>query len=533
MSSSDRLSAGGALRKKSILFASSVIILAGLSSPSLAQIDLDPRHVDLDPRHLEKKAEQAGHDAIARAGQAGHDAIAGVGQAGHDAIAAGGNAVHQVIGDTATTVQKAGNDTITTVQKAGSDTLATYTKGWRDTAANGQKTFQDVVDADKATVRFFGRQLDAHGQSLRNARARLYDGKLVDAAWGLGTEHAQATEDNFFKATQESSLINQAGAAAASYYGGPAGAAAYAAWQTYKTTGDANLAIRAGIISGLQSEAGGAVNSMPTGTAGQVIEKSIAAGAIGGLAVAASGGDETAVKNGFIKSGGAVLVQSGDEHLKAYSPEAHDALEAAHCISAESVSCLANTRYARDAKNKILLDANGQPRIDTSAFDASKFSGPLTSPQVPPDIAQKIGALREISKIPNTQAVPILNNQWVVTWNFSPKKAASYGTPQVVLTYVGKSPPFKYQATYSKPKKPGAPPATPSLGGALYICHAPGGVNRPITVQAHGEGCVAIYHREAGQQTVWHSDHNPSECRSHIPAFVSSLRAKGLSCSTP
>ena len=56
--------------------------------------------------------------------------------------------------------------------------------------------------------------------------------------------------------------------------------------------------------------------------------------------MAAAGGDEQAIKDGFLKSAGAVLVQGGSDKLKAYSPKAKDAYETVQCISARDVDCV-------------------------------------------------------------------------------------------------------------------------------------------------------------------------------------------------
>ncbi len=135
--------------------------------------------------------------------------------------------------------------------------------------------------------------------------------KSVDAMWGLGTEPAKSGEANFFKATQESKVVNAAAAIAATAYGGPAGAAAYAAWSTYRQTGNADMALRAGLLAAVTSEVGSAVAQMPAGTTGEIIKKAAMAGAAGGISVAAAGGDEQAIKDGFLKSAGNVLIQGG------------------------------------------------------------------------------------------------------------------------------------------------------------------------------------------------------------------------------
>jgi hypothetical protein len=100
------------------------------------------------------------------------------------------------------------------------------------------------------------------------AEKRLREGKVVDSMWGLATEPLQSSEENFAKATQESEVINAAAGTAAAVYGGPAGAAAYAAWSTYRRTGNADIALRAGILAAVTSQMGTSVAKSDKGTQG-------------------------------------------------------------------------------------------------------------------------------------------------------------------------------------------------------------------------------------------------------------------------
>ncbi|MGO7979583.1 hypothetical protein ACC691_16915 [Rhizobium johnstonii] len=367
-------------------------------------------------------------------------------------------------GDTITTMQKAGDDTVKAVRKAGADAVettnkaaadatATYTKAWRDVGEQTKRSFKDAVDAGKAAANFAKNQAEAHANDLERARKRVQDGKVVDSMWGLATEPAKSTEQNFAKATQESEVLNTAAATAAAAYGGPAGAAAYAAWSTYRRTGDADMALRAGILAGATSQLGGKVGKMPTGTAGEVLKKTAMAGAAGGIAVAAAGGDEQAIKDGFLKSAGAVLVQGGTERLNAYSPAAADAYKTVQCISARDVDCLSNTTWAKDAKGKILYDKDGKPRIDTTALDPKQYVGEWTSIDPKSVQARKDEFIANTSKLPGMEAIPIMKNEWVLTWDIQMGQRVPHGRPTVVLTYVGKDPPFISKVVYSGPAK--------------------------------------------------------------------------------
>src|SRR5260370_22269699 len=70
------------------------------------------------------------------------------------------------------------------------------------------------------------------------------------------------------------------------------------------------MAIRVGLITGATSAGFNAAGKLPIDTTAQIAQKAIVTGAIGGLAVAAAGGDHDAVRDGFLLSGGMVLIQT-------------------------------------------------------------------------------------------------------------------------------------------------------------------------------------------------------------------------------
>jgi outer membrane protein OmpA-like peptidoglycan-associated protein len=402
-----------------------------------------------DGEGTKETVEKAGNDIIRTVENANHDVLTTLQQAG---------------GDTIVSFKKASDDTLTTVQRAGTDVVATYEKGWRDTAEQTRRSFNDVVDAVKAVARFTEAQAKGQVTALSNAERRAREGKVIDALWGAAVEPAQSSEKNFANAVQESAVLNAAAQAAAAAYGGPAGAAAYAAWYTYRATGDANLALKAGAFSIVTSYAGGSVANMPAGTAGEVLagevlRKAAVTAAVAGIAVAAAGGDEKAVKDAVLTSGGAVLVQGASDQLTAYSPNAENAVQTVQCISARDVDCLSNTTYVRDAEGKLLYDSDGQPRIDTTKLDPKQYVGQWTG--IDPNSAEgkKNQIVSGISMIPQTQSIPIGHNDWVVTWTLGNDKTLEYNRPAVVLTNVGPTPAFYSTVKYEDVSKPDATPA--------------------------------------------------------------------------
>jgi hypothetical protein len=233
-----------------------------------------------------------------------------------------GKTLEKAAHDTGHTVEKAAHDTGHTVEKAAHDTGHTVEKAAHDTGKSIEKAVQDTGKAGESVFRFGVREIKGIGTSAKDARKRLKEGKFVDALWHFATDPLKHAEENAGKAAQESNLVRIAGQIAASAYGGPGGAAAYAAWLTYNQTKDVGLSLRVGAITGAAAYGTAAVGQIPNAKASVIAEKTIMAGAIGGVAVAAAGGDKQAIQEGFLKAGGAVLVQS------VYERETHHELDA-------------------------------------------------------------------------------------------------------------------------------------------------------------------------------------------------------------
>ncbi len=134
--------------------------------------------------------------------------------------------------------------------KAVEDAINSADKSVSDTAKTLVKAADDIVDAGAAVVRFSERELRAYPDMLSGAEKRFREGKVVDAIWHLGTDRARATEENAGRLVQENEIVAVAVQAAAGFYGGPAGAAAFAAWKAYHLSGgNVDLAIKAGVLA--------------------------------------------------------------------------------------------------------------------------------------------------------------------------------------------------------------------------------------------------------------------------------------------
>ncbi|MBL7882580.1 MAG: hypothetical protein JNL69_00815 [Bacteroidia bacterium] len=201
-------------------------------------------------------------------------------------------------------------------EKFGQNLSKNLEKGIHDIGKQLEKDVQNAGMAIEVSVNFIGDQAEAYGKSLSNAEKRIREGKIIDAIWHLYTDPIKYGDENLAKAVQKSSLLNNIASSVCTIYGGPGGAAAYAAWYTYKVTNDLSLALKTGLITGLTSYYTKEIN----GTEGLVLpkeelfKKALATSAIGAAAIAASGGDEKAILEGFLK--GVALSVASNEYKK-------------------------------------------------------------------------------------------------------------------------------------------------------------------------------------------------------------------------
>jgi hypothetical protein len=367
---------------------------------------------------------------------------------GRKAIDDAGKTGQKAIDDTVRAGEKAGQDTVNAGKKAVSDTvnsgkeaidhiLSNAQKAVDDVVWNAVKGANDIVDAGKAAGRYVEHQARGAKESLSDAERRVREGKIVDAAWHLWTDHYKNQEEGAAKAAQESELINAAGTAAASFYGGPAGAAAYAAWYTYRATNDLEMALRVGVITGVTSAGYANAAAMPTGSIGEVAKKAIVTGAMGGVAVAAGGGDDAAVRDAFLKSGGMVVVQSRQSYVTKKYVDPAVARTDAYCMSAIGYKCsIVLPKLQRDAQGNVVVDENGR----------AKFDGSVSLPERAQigSWQQKVEAAGQDAKkkVPGVDQIFTKDSQWAISWDKNAFTNKSASTPAVVFTYTGPGSPF-------------------------------------------------------------------------------------------
>ena len=348
--------------------------------------------------------------------------------------------------DTGKALDKATQDSGKAIEKATQDIGKTAEKALHDTGKTAEKAGQDVVVAGRAIGEFVQNQIRGYGDSLSDAEKRVREGKIVGAIWHASTDDFKHTDQNAAKAAQESVILRTVGQVAATAYGGPGGAAAFAAWYTYHQTGDAELALRIGLITGAASAGFSAAGQLPSGTATQLAQKVIVTGAIGGLAVAAAGGDEAAVRDGFLLSGGMVLVQEGYQKATHHDLDARASKGGPYCMATVGAKCSPDvSAYERDANGNILYDEKGDPKVDVTKTDprrthvgtwAKAGDAPIVG------VNEQSGTMIAVSKVPGMNAMSVFHDQWSVSWDMDAFTRVVTIVPAVVLTYTGTGAPY-------------------------------------------------------------------------------------------
>jgi hypothetical protein len=405
--------------------------------------------IELNPVKVIQNVVREGTKAVQDVGKTGEKAVQDVGKTGEKAV--------QDVGKTG---EKAVQDIGKTGEKAVQDVGKTGEKALQDVGKTGEKAVQDVGAAGQTIGRFVERELRGVGDSLSNFERRIRDGKVVDAIWHLGTDQVKHTEANAAKSVQESNILNAVAQVAATAYGGPGGAAAYAAWYTYRATGDAEMAIRVALITGATSAGFNAAGKLPVNTASQITQKTIVTGAIGGLAVAAAGGDADAVRDGFLLSGGMVLIQTGYQKVTDHQIDGRASRGEAYCMATVGAECSPpQGAYIRDAQGNIRFDKGGNPLVDVTKTDplrphVGKWAKANETPLI--GTGERSASMTAVSRIPGTNAMALFHDQWAVSWDMNAFTSVTTIVPAVVLTYTGTGAPFfnrlEETATKDEPK---------------------------------------------------------------------------------
>jgi hypothetical protein len=354
-----------------------------------------------------------------------------------------GKAFKKGFKDIRNTLKKAERDVRKETGKTVHNLVKESGKGVQNVANETVKVGPHVIDFGTAVINYTGNTVTSYQNVIKDAGKRVAEGKLADALFHVALDPLRNEEKNLFKLTQESSLAKSMGAIAASAYGGPSGAAAYAAWQTYRSSnGNVELALRAGVLAGFTYMANTELGQMKMSEEFALVKKTILAGSIGGLAVAASGGDDRDVLDGFILAGGMVIIQDGYKNSTGQPLDARSATGDSYCATPNTAGC--------DVfKNAVYKDKDGNLQVDFSKLDRrASYVGKGYMPDFNEEQLKawmkdnwqqdKSVLMKTLAKIPGVNAMALYHDDWVLAWKMK-SDAAVMGTiiPALVMTYYG------------------------------------------------------------------------------------------------
>lgn len=340
---------------------------------------------------------------------------------------------------------KAADDARRTIEKGLQDASRESGRAGKNIVEETGRVGSNTVDIFKAIEKYTTTNINGTLEIAKSTEQRIREGKFLDAVFHAALDPLTVKEEAAFMATQQSKYLNTAAATAASVYGGPGGAAAYAAWQTYKVSGgNAELAFRAGIITGLTSSALKGVGEMNGIEIKDMVQKSVLAGTVGGLAIAASGGSEEDIKRGFILGGGMVLVQDLYQNYVGHPLEASPATKDPYCISLNDPTC--NT-----LRNAYYTDSDGNQVFDASKLDRNASHvgmGTTFDRNGKPIILEKgikwysasdqSTLMRTVAKVPGMNAMGLFHDKFVVSWAISDNIGNQLTIyPAMLFTYLG------------------------------------------------------------------------------------------------
>jgi hypothetical protein len=385
---------------------------------------------------IAKPVQDAGHVIEKAAHDAGHAVEKATDDTGH--------ATEKAAHDTGDAVEKATDDTGHTLEKAAHDVGNTAEKATHDTGKTVEKAVHDGGDTVVALVDFTGHTWDSTRIAVGDAAKRVQEGKIVDAIWHLSTDPLKSGEANTFKMVEQSNVIRVAGQIAASVYGGPGGAAAFAAWVTYRETGSLDAALKAGVITGVTSAAMSGIVELPHDATSQMVKQAVLSGTVSGIAVAASGGDENAIKEAFFKGAAFSVVRNVYEAQTKTDLDEHSSHGPAYCMAA--VDTTVGCAPPREAYDHI----DGFGKADVGSDDLPKVDVRLTlkfrphvgtwakagdSPWIGTN--EQSAVMIGISKYPGMNAMAFLHDHVSYAMHLDPVTNVVSIVPATVFTYYG------------------------------------------------------------------------------------------------
>lgn len=387
-------------------------------------------------------------------GEAAADAAKGVGKAAEKVGKEVGKAAEDIaqgVDHAAEDVGKAGEKVVREASKAAEDVGKTVKEGVEHLTDEAKRllhrtrteigrAYTNVEALASASYHFIENQVDGYISIGRKVGKAALRGQIEDVVYQLSVRPWKLQEESTFEAIGQSKLVKYFATAAASTYGGPAGAAAFAAWYAYRCTGDLELAVKAGAIAWASSE-GLAATSEIQGTA----QRTLASAAIGGAAVAASGGSRDDVLNAFVRSSELGAIRAAYKDFMDAELTGEPAMEGAVAkLDGEGKPrIIGSWKPLQDVDGNLITDADGNAQIDITSMPKSvSHVGFASSSTDVSDIGfgETSALMQAVAKLPYFNDMAYFHDQWMAVAQQGGLMVPITVLPAIILVGAGADP---------------------------------------------------------------------------------------------
>ena len=307
-------------------------------------------------------------------------------------------------------------------------------KAVQDTGAEFKRLGDNVGIMIVAASGFLENQVRSVGKNLSVAERRVREGKIVDALWHIATDEFKSAEDNAAKAFADSPLLTSIASSVVSIYGAPYGGAVFAAWLTYKTTGNLEAALKAAVITYATQVANATAQNIREVEIDGLVKATLMTSAVGAAAIAAGGGTEQDIMNGFLK--GAALSICSNAYKEMTTKE----------IEGRSPKGWFPPVYDKNNPDQedyvLFINKNGEAVQDITKISRDDYShvgiARVMNNQLDNLVGESSVPMRLLSKIPYMNDMAYFHDQWCAVQAISaPGEVLITIVPATILTVAG------------------------------------------------------------------------------------------------
>jgi hypothetical protein len=305
-------------------------------------------------------------------------------ETGKDAVEEAGKAVEGAAHSLGDVIFDVGAVATGSIGDALEEPVKVFSRNMSDLAANISREAETGADAvtelGEVSGSFLEKQIEltlrqapellklavAAGPEAAMNPSAFFEEKIANRFLSIAQNYVERSYENTAGVIEESSLARSLVAVYAASFG-PAGSCAFSAWYTYRTTGNFDQALKAGLIAYLSADSNNKISN-ETLVKGLETEASkvFASAAVGAVALAASGGSERDVAEGFLR--GAALGGARSYYKEMTKEKLDGRLPKKAAIDKKSVAASKEFGYLRDEDGKILTYDGPSPQVPKVAI---------------------------------------------------------------------------------------------------------------------------------------------------------------------